>query len=425
MKRVNEAPVFASQTVINGVDISGLSYRQGCDLALEQERGLLEKIVVGIQYNGSELSFDASRLGISTNTQELLDAAYKRNKTGALADDFDLSLTPVTQQCEIILDEEILAQNVGDFLHSRDIPANDATATFDPQARAFAYTIEKSGVAADVDKVLALVKEKIYQKDYSPIEVKGKLIHIVRPVVTAAMLRENTVSLGHSITIASNNEDRNVNIQLMCDAINGLVLMPGETLSLNGLVGKRTAEKGFRAAPSIIDGRLVDDLGGGICQLAGTLYNAALYAGMEIVERAHHSWPSEYLPIGLDATLNWDNKDLKIKNTTGYPLYFSAKLENFLVDVEIFGQKSPKGDEIDIETIILKEIKAPDPEILYTDELPSGVVRTVDRSRKGYEVEVYRHYLRGGEIVLSELISRDHFRPIRGTVLMGTNEVIK
>ena len=81
----------------------------------------------------------------------------------------------------------------------------------------------------------------------------------------------------------------------MCSAVNGLALAPGETLSLNELVGERTAEKGFLPAPAITDGKdLTDELGGGICQLTGTLYNAALLANMEIVERVHHSWPSDY-----------------------------------------------------------------------------------------------------------------------------------
>lgn len=425
MMRLSEAPAFAAGTVINGINISALRYEEGCTRVLAQEQSMLAGISLRIRHNGGEATFDAKSLGIGTNAQELLDTAYQRNKSGAFASDFDEALTPVAAQADIVIDDALLEKTIVAFLKAHDLPARDAAAAFDTLSRTFSYLPEQAGSVADVDAVLALIKERILAQDYSPITLAGDLIEKPQPALTAKALRQNTASIGHSVTIASDHENRNVNIQLMCKAIDGFVLEPGETLSLNALVGKRTAEKGFLAAPSIIDGQLVDDLGGGICQLAGTLYNAALLAGMEIVERVHHTWPSEYLPIGLDATLNWDNKDLKIKNNSEYPMYIAAKLENLYVDVEIFGAPLEDGMEIDVENVIVKEVAAPEPEIIYTDKLAAGVTRVKTRSHKGYEVKVYRHYLRDGEIITSELISHDHFRAMRGSVLMGTNEIIK
>ncbi len=425
MRRVAEAPVFAPKTVINGVDIGVMSFEEGRAQILDFENEQFNQIKICLVYNGVKASFDASELGISTNAEQALTVAYRRNKTGQIAGDFNQYQEAYQTETSIRIDDFRLRHTIQAFLDANNVPAQDASASFDVASRKLLFTHEKNGISADANAVCELVKTKILKNDYSPLELKGKLVYKTYAKTTEAMLRKNTILIGQCSTIASNNMDRNANIQLMCDAIDGLAILPGETLSLNALVGQRTEGKGFRPAPSIIDGQLVNDIGGGICQLAGTLYNAALYANMEIVERVHHTWPSEYLPVGLDATLNWNNKDLKIKNNSNYPIYISAEFKNLVVKVELFGQPPPEGVEIDIETMIIKEIEAPAPDFVYTNKLPAGERRVKIASRKGYEVSVYRHYLKNGEIVMSEEISYDHFRAMRGTVYLGTDEIIK
>lgn len=425
IKRVAGAPIFAPGTVINGIDISGLSFDEGRKRILEYDTVQLDKINIQLLYNGAKASLSAVDLGISTNAEQTLITAYTRNKLGPIAADFDQSQEPFHKTTDLTIDDVHLKQTIASFLKAHDIPAQDAQATFDVISRGFVYTPEKSGISANPDAVYQLVRTKLIEKDYSPLELGSEFTQRTYAEKTVPMLRQNTVLIGRCSTSASNNQNRNTNIRLMCNAVDGLVIMPGEILSLNELVGRRTEDKGFRAAPSIIDGQLVNDIGGGICQLAGTLYNAALYADMEIVERVHHTWPSEYLPVGLDATLNWDNKDLKIKNRSQYPIYISAKFENLVVKIELFGQPPSDGMEIDVEPVIVKEIEAPESEIIYTNKLQAGEVRTKVKSKKGYEVMTYRHYLKDGEIIMSELISHDHFRAVRGTIYMGTDEIIK
>lgn len=425
MTRAATVSVFAPETSINGVDISGLSFEEGERRVLQHEQAQLAKISLPVSYNGVTKTFGATELGVSTDAGKILDEAYRRNKAGVLSIDFDLTHTPFHKNTKIVLDEKKLTSTLQQFLGERDIPAENATASYDTVQREFTYTNEKTGHVADIAAVASTLKEKLVKKEYSTFTVSDGYINVIKPTVTAETLAHNTVLIGRYVTIATNDEERNTNIRLMCEAVDGLMLMPNETLSLNDLVGQRTEEKGFKAAAAIVDGQLADSIGGGICQLAGTLYNAALYADMEIVERVHHTWPSEYLPIGLDATLNWDNKDLKIKNRSEFPVYITATLQDLVVTVEIYGQQLPDGMEIEVENVILKEIPSPDPVLIYTDELPAGTKRTKVRSRKGYEVVTYRHYLKDGVIVSSEELFRDHFRAVRGTILVGTDEIIK
>ena len=423
--RVASDPAFAPETSINGIDISGLSFAEGKRRILQNEQAQLAKVSLPVSYNGATQTFGARELGVSTNANELLDEAYRRNKAGVFHRDFNLTHTPFHQNTEIVLDEEKLTNTLMRFLGERDIPAMNATASFNTIEREFVYTDEKTGHIADVTAVVNAVKDKLVKKEYSTFAVSDGYINIIKPTLTTQTLAHNTVLIGRCVTLATSDENRNTNIRLMCEAVDGLMLSPGETLSLNELVGQRTEDKGFKAAAAIVDGQLTDSIGGGICQLAGTLYNAALYADMDIVERVHHTWPSEYLPIGLDATLNWDNKDLKIRNRSEFPIYITATLKDLVVTVEIYGEQLPDGMEIEVETVMLKEIPSPDPVLIYTDELPAGTRRTKVRSRKGYEVVTYRHYLKDGVVMTSEMLYEDHFRAMRGTILVGTDEIIK
>jgi vancomycin resistance protein YoaR len=208
----------------------------------------------------------------------------------------------------------------------------------------------------------------------------------------------------------------------MCEAVDGLVLHPGETLSINELVGQRTEAKGYMPAPAIMDGTmLVDDIGGGICQLAGTLYNAVLLADVEVVERVRHSFPSDYLPIGQDSTLNWNNKDLKFKNRSEWPLYLSARLEDNACTVEVYGAY-PKGSGYRIEVVndIVQTMKPGEQTTRYTDSLPPGQTEVLVKARTGYDVYVYRNYYLGDKLVENEQLSHDVYPAITGVVNIGS-----
>lgn len=143
--------------------------------------------------------------------------------------------------------------------------------------------------------------------------------------------------LGFGQTPHNDNEKRNNNLSLACQALNGVVLQPGETLSYNATVGKRTAEAGYQEAPAYSGTKLVDSLGGGVCQVSSTLYLASLYAELEAVERVSHGYPSNYMPLGLDATVNWESPDLKIKNNTDYPIKIIAETTEEYVFVWLMG----------------------------------------------------------------------------------------
>ena len=135
----------------------------------------------------------------------------------------------------------------------------------------------------------------------------------------------------------SDDNNRNTNLALACDAINGVVLMPGETFSYNDTLGERTAKKGYKPAPSYEGGLTVDTLGGGICQISSTLYYSTLFADLEIVRRYNHGYVSDYIDPGMDATVTWGGADFRFKNNTDYPIRIEAWRSDGFVNVKIWG----------------------------------------------------------------------------------------
>lgn len=134
----------------------------------------------------------------------------------------------------------------------------------------------------------------------------------------------------------ANNKQRSYNIFLAAEAINNQVVFPGQTFSFNRVVGKRTAQKGYLPAPVIVKGELSEGIGGGICQVSSTLYNAVDNSGLRIVERYSHSKSVRYVPKGRDATVSWYGPDFRFKNKYNQPILIKAKVYEGKLIVSIF-----------------------------------------------------------------------------------------
>lgn len=133
------------------------------------------------------------------------------------------------------------------------------------------------------------------------------------------------------------SENRTQNLTLACEKLNGLILQPGETLSYNETLGKRTKEAGYLPAPAYSGTELVDEVGGGICQVSSTLYLSSLFAELTVVERKNHGYPANYIPLGLDATVNWGTTDLKLRNDYELPVKILAEVSDGFVKIKIMG----------------------------------------------------------------------------------------
>ena len=135
----------------------------------------------------------------------------------------------------------------------------------------------------------------------------------------------------------SDNNNRNTNLNLACQAINGKIIYPGQTFTYNYTLGERTAARGYKPAASYVNGKTVDTYGGGICQVSSTLYYCTLIANLEIVERWPHGYISSYIDPGMDASVSWNSGDFRFRNNTSYPIRIEAYRRNGYVYVQLVG----------------------------------------------------------------------------------------
>lgn len=197
--------------------------------------------------------------------------------------------------------------------------------------------------------------------------------------------------LAEYTTYAGSNYDRNVNLKLAAEAINGIIMKPGDVFSYNDTLGERTPEKGYRPGASYVNGETVLDYGGGICQVTSTLYYCTIVADLKIVERECHGYASSYTPLSTDATVFWGGIDFKFENNTEYPIRIEASAEYGNVTVRLIGTDTKdyyvKFESVWLETYpfktVYKEMKS-DNEKGYKD----GQVLTDPYT--GYKSEGYR-----------------------------------
>lgn len=168
----------------------------------------------------------------------------------------------------------------------------------------------------------------------------------IYPKVDSEILSQiKTNRVSHYLTFfRTSNKERSHNISLAVEAINNHVVFPGETFSFNKVVGKRTKDKGYKVAPIIVRGELTEGIGGGICQVSSTLFNAVDRAGLKIIERYSHSKNVSYVPPGRDATVSWYGPDFIFKNNYNQPLLIRAKAIEGKVIIMIYS-----SDEINLE----------------------------------------------------------------------------
>lgn len=204
--------------------------------------------------------------------------------------------------------------------------------------------------------------------------------------------------------------DRANNIELASGKIDGVLVKPGEIFSFSSVLGVVDEKNGYLKAPVIADGQVVDDFGGGVCQVSTTLYGAVLLSGFEIVERHPHSKPVKYVPPGFDATVSEGQKDFRFKNNLGGAVYILSTTgpDEGYVKVVIIGKKQDN-------TIykVVSEVKTVSPGIVLrgSRSLSKGESVVVNQGSPGYEVLVYRISVTESGEEKRELVSSDIYPP--------------
>ena len=311
---------------------------------------------------------------------------------------------PPTALPAVTVDREVLAAA---------LPAAPENARYD---KAAGEVVEgRAGIAVDVEALEAALGAV---EPGTPLRFQ---VTLREPELTGEALRAALFRdvLGTCTTPVTGSAERLTNVRLSAAAVDGTVLNPGEILDYNAVVGERTAEKGYGAAPAYVNGETVSEIGGGVCQTSSTLYLAAVRSDLAVTERVNHRYVSGYIPLGMDAAVSWGGPELRLQNDTAYPIRVQAAMEGGELTVTILGTKL---DQARVE--VTYEILATVPygtEYRETDALPAGQ-RQVQRSGiTGYTVQTYRSvYDAEGNLLRSAPEAKSVYQSRDALVLVGT-----
>ena len=261
--------------------------------------------------------------------------------------------------------------------------------------------VEQNGIefALSDDEIAKILEEN---KDEYVIPLK-----ITEPSITVASLGDRAFTdklATFSTNYDASNTNRNNNLVLAAKKLNGTIVNPDDIFSYNKTIGERTISSGFKEAKAYANGDIVLDVGGGICQLSSTLYNAVLLANLDIVERHNHFFKTAYVPAGQDATVSWGSVDFQFENSRKYPIKIEATAGDGVVTVNIWGVKQEDECTVVVES---KETSIIEREIEHVSD--SSKTR---EGEDGCTSETYKTVLKGGVVVSKTLVSKDTYNAL-------------
>ena len=263
--------------------------------------------------------------------------------------------------------------------------------------------------------------EKLLQEDKKEYTIPLK---ITKPKKTINNLGEEAfpdLLATFSTRFDGSNYNRNTNIKLAAKKVNGTVILPGEKFSFNTIVGSRTIEAGFKEGTAYIGGKVVPDVGGGVCQVSSTIYNTALLANLEIVERSNHMFTTGYVAASRDATVYYGSLDFIFKNSRKYPIKMVASANGGVCKVSIYGIKEEKEYEVIIQSKITSYIN---PTTIYKEDptLEEGKEVVEQTAITGCRSEGYKILKLNGKIASQTLLSKDTYNSRNKIVRRGTKK---
>lgn len=420
MKRVVEAQTFYEGTTVEGVDVSDMTLRQALEYWAKHVEPAYADRVVNLEGRGQVTAED---MGYRSDYQAVLYNAWSAGRRGSLEERYHAAVSRQYHPVAWKVDRDLYTDKAVDryvqaVAVQADVPAVDAAIeSFDVNTYAFVLTDSQEGRELDA----AALKRDIIQA----LEAGGGDVQLniqtVQPRVTKDQVSSEYGMIAYAVTNASASSSNRIrNIQKAVGIINGTRIPDGETFSFNETVGERTTARGFRRATAYSGGEVTEEIGGGICQVSTTLFNAAVKADMEIVERHNHSLTVSYVDRGKDAAVNWKSQDLKFANHSGDDVYICCFVTaDKRVRFGIFGRLLPNGETITLEGRTTQTVKY-DTTYQHSAFLLPGETKVVEKGKNGYKAEAYKiRWDAQGNQLSKELLCKSSYKSRNEVIQFG------
>ncbi len=407
--------VFIGDTPVGGLSIE--------EAKLKIEKIYITKLTsnppITIRYKEQSWNILSKDINLSIDTDALALEAYNVGRTGNLFTKLQNRYLAVNHGFTIPLkmkyDEQKLnicltniAQIINQNAKNAIIHYNNSSIKVETEAIGYKVNLEKT-----TQDLLTKLNNSI------PITIELTVDELFPSIITKDLTDIDGLLAVYTTQFDQYNKNRSQNISLAVKNINNVLLRPNQIFSFNQNVGLRLEKYGYKEAPVFIDGKLVLDWGGGVCQVSSTLYNAALLADMSIEERTSHYRPAPYVPLGQDAAVADNLLDFKFKNTSSHNIYIISEVSGNQLSVYILGKTNTNNPEIKIITTDKKVIE---PNVIVKQDplLDLGKEIVEAEGQKGYQVSTYRIKLLNNKEINREYISSDDFKVEDKIIRVGT-----
>lgn len=404
---------------IQDIDVSGKNMDQAKKLVTDKYQSAVGDKKINVQAQGKSYSISYAKLDAQYNTDKVVKEAFDYGKNLNIYEKYKIIKNSNKKQIKLSFTYD--KKPLDDFVSNikKDVDKEPVNAVITKTSSGFNIQDDSDGYKLKdqelKNKIIAAIDGTVGADTNVSADVE-----IIKASKTKDKLQTiNTMISTFSTEYGSRSSaGRATNIKLATQAITGLVLMPGESFSFNDVVGERTAEKGYQSAPVDIGYSTGMGLGGGICQVSTTLYNAILQCGIKSTERLHHTIPSVYVPLGYDATVDYGNLDYKFKNTLDFPIYVEGSSSNGVETFNIYSNNSLTNRTYKVVNDVYETIQ---PKVTYIDDptLPVGTTRIDQSPQVGHKVKVFLQTYENGTMISQEMIVNDVYNAVNQVVRRG------
>ena len=323
---------------VEDINLGGMTKNEAKNAVIKNHNNIISKKNITIKLNDKQYTVYTSKLDMKYDYNAVIDKAYDIGRKENFFKNYFAITSPSKQTFDVkyTYNYAIVDTLLKDIVKDNNKNATDATIIRSNSGQLI-VTKDEYGLSVDSSSLKKAIVNKVNNIEKEKNLVIQSELKKVNPKIKESDLKGvNTQISSFTTNFGNSNWNRSENIRVSSNAINGKILMPGDIFSFNDVVGDRTVEQGYKTSKEIIGDKYVDGIGGGVCQVSTTLYNAILRANIKSIERYRHTKRSSYIGSGLDATVAYDSLDYRFKNTFSYPIYIESAVYNKNVEFSIY-----------------------------------------------------------------------------------------
>ena len=418
-----------SGVTIGEIDLSGMTEQEAYTKVNEYIKSYTSPIVE-LNVDGNKVNVTVEELGYYWKNTEVIKEAAAFCEEGNVIERYkkakDIEENKVSYEFELDVNDEIMTNTINEKCGIYNIP--HVNAKLIRVNGGFEITKEEAGKMIDVEKSVEEIHNYLLNEWDGKNGFSREITMVVdNPVATVEDCERVDALLGTyttTFTTGSGNYYRNKNMENGVNLLNAITLCQGETLSVNSYLEPWTESNGWYPAGTYVNGRVEDSLGGGICQVSTTLYNAVLNAEIEIVERYAHSMSVTYVPLSMDAALAGTWKDLKIRNNTDTPIYIEAIYNPAgKITFNIYGKETrPANRTVEYVSEVLSTTASSEI-IKENPDLPTGYRKVTSSGHNGYKARLVKKVYVDGVLQSEEVVNKSSYASSPTYVTIGTGTV--